>query len=380
MALCVQEAQEHLASLGLDGEVVVCDNGSEDGSAVAAAGAGAFVVNEAHRGYGAAVSSGINAAHGHFVVMADADGSYDLAALEPMLARLRDGADLVMGNRFRGHIAPGAMPWLNRHVGSPILSSLLNLFFGARVGDVHSGIRAFTRQTYERMALQTTGMEFASEMVARAARLGLRIEEVPVNYRPRTGRSKLRRYRDGWRHLRFLLMYSPTWLYLAPSALLGTLSLSVLAALAVSPIEFAGRTWDMHLAAVASLLTVLAIQVAWLGISARTLAVVHGFDPGDALLSGFYRRFKLEVALALAAVLVVAGGSIAAWVVWGWVAAGFPPLDGIRRLLLGSTLIIIGVQSAFNAFFLSLVGVETRAMGVDHRDPSRFSNGRAHVR
>jgi glycosyltransferase involved in cell wall biosynthesis len=264
----------------------------------------------------------IRAARGRYIVMLDADGSYDLDAVGPMLAALRAGADLVLGNRFRGRIAPGAMPWAHRHIGNPFLSALLNVFFGTRVGDVHCGMRAFTREAYRRLALKTTGMEFASEMVARAARIGLRIAEMPVDYHPRAGASKLRRYRDGWRHLRFLLMYSPTWLYMVPSVLLFTVAFTILLALAAAPIAFMGRLWDMHLAAIASLVSVLATQGAWLGISARTLAVVHGFDPRDEFISGFYRHFTSSAGWRWPARSCWAGArSAAGWCGAGWRAA-----------------------------------------------------------
>jgi hypothetical protein len=212
------------------------------------------------------------------------------------------------------------------------------------------------------MALRATGMEFASEMVARAGKIGLSITEVPVDYHPRLGASKLRTYRDGWRHLRFLLMYSPMGLYMVPSAILGTAGLGLLLLLALAPLEFLGRRWDVHLAAVASLLTVLASQLAWLGISARTLAVVHGFDPPDPFVTHFYRRFSLEYGLAFATALCLVGGLIGGLIIWRWTSQGFPPLDAIRPLLLAVTLIIVGVQSGFNAFFLSLLGIQVRAV------------------
>jgi glycosyltransferase involved in cell wall biosynthesis len=358
---CVTDARAQLARAGIAGEVIVCDNGSTDGSEASAARAGARVIHEPSRGYGSALRAGIRAAEGEYIVMLDADGSYDLSAIGAMVAALRSGADLVMGNRFRGQLAPGAMPWAHRYVGSPFLSWLLNLFFSTTVGDVHCGMRAFTRAAYHRLALKTTGMEFASEMVARAARIKLDIAEVPVDYHPRAGESKLRRYRDGWRHLRFLLMYSPTWLYMIPSLLMFLVGISLLSALALTPIEFLGRMWDMHLAAIASMLCVLATQAAWLGISARTVAVIHGFDPEDRFITGFYRRFTLERGLAVAMCFLLGGIAIGGYVVWKWATQGFPQLDQIRPLLLAVTLVIIGVQSSFNAFFLSLLGIETRA-------------------
>ncbi|MBI2756938.1 MAG: glycosyltransferase family 2 protein [Chloroflexi bacterium] len=359
---CVRDALAHLEPLDLDVEVVVCDNGSRDSSPDMAEAAGARVVHEPRRGYGSALASGIGAARGRYIVMADADGSYDLSTVSLMLGQLDAGADLVMGNRRRGSIARGAMPWLHRYVGSPLTSLMLRLFFGRNIGDPHCGLRAFTRDAYRRLALQTTGMEFASEMLARAARLNMTIAEIPVNYHPRSGVSKLRSYRDGWRHLRFLLMYSPTWLYMVPSAILAVVGLTLLTVLAMGTFELFGRQWDMHLSAIASMLTVLATQIAWLGISARTLAAVHGFDPPDPFLVGFYRHFNLEKGLLMALAVFATGGALTANVVWSWASSGFPSLDAIRPLLLAVTLIIVGVQCVFNAFFLSLLGVETRAV------------------
>jgi hypothetical protein len=353
---CVRDAARCLADAGLRGEVVVCNNASRDRSDVVATTAGGRVVFESLPGYGAALATGFAAARGRYLVMADADGSYDLTAVGPMLALLSNGYDLVVGNRFRGSMERGSMPWMHRYIGSPLLSLLLNLLFGTRVGDVQSGLRAFSREAYARMGLRTTGMEFASEMIVRAAGAGLRIGEVPANYRCRIGDSKLRRYRDGWRHLRFLLMYSPTWLYLLPSAVFGCLGLALLLVLAATRIQFLGRSWDMHLSAVASLVTVLSVQLAWLGISARTFAVIQGFVQQDRLITRFYERFTLEVGLGLSTLLVVGGAAAMFYVVAQWARQGFTDLDAIRPLLLGTTLVIVGVQSAFNAFFLSLLG------------------------
>jgi hypothetical protein len=350
---CIAEAQRQFRLAGIDGEVVVCDNGSDDGSDVEACRAGARVVHEPRKGYGSALSTGIRIASATYIVIVDADWSYDLSALPRIVSALDSGADLVMGNRFKGRIARGAMPWMHRCIGGPALSALLNLFFGTQVGDVNCGLRAFTREAYEILAPRATGMEFASEMVARAGRAGVHIAEVPVDYRNRLGRSKLRRYRDGWRHLRFLLMFSPTWLYLVPSGVLAACGLILLAALAISPLELLGRRWDMHLAATASLVTVLGTQLGWLGISARTVAILHGFGPQNAQLGP--TRLNLESGLALAGVFTLVGVVIASWVVLGWIIRGLPPLDEIRPLLLAITLIVVGVQGVFNAFFLSLL-------------------------
>jgi len=366
IASCVAEAVRQLHASGISGEVIVADNGSTDGSAELAQGAGARVVHEIHAGYGAAIVAGVSAARGQLIVVADADDSYDLAALAPMVQALEDGAELVLGNRFRGTIDPGAMPWGHRRIGNPMVSLLLRVLFGNDLSDAMCGLRAFSRDAYERMRLQTTGMEFASEMIARASRAKMRIAEVPVHYRMRVGRSKLRPYRDGWRHVRFLLMYSPTWLYLIPSGILTPLGLTLLVALASTPIEAFGRRWDMHLAAVASLLTLLGAQIAWLGISARTLAVLFGFTQDDPLIRGFYRRFRLETGLVAAAIVMALGLAISIAVFWSWASRGFPALDEIRPLLLSVTLVTLGAQTGFNVFFLSLLGVRTRR-SIDNR-------------
>ena len=363
---CVASARDVLHGSGLHGEVIVCDNGSTDNSDSIAQDAGAFVIRESRRGYGSAISRGVSAARGEYVFLLDADGSYDLSQIDAFLTHLEAGADLVMGNRFSGRISPGSMPWMHQFIGSPVLSAVLNLFFGTQVRDVHCGLRAFSRNAFDRMALRTTGMEFASEMVARAACLGLRIDEVSVDYHPRIWDSKLRRYHDGWRHLRFLLMYSPTWLFLLPSTLMMLFGLGLLTVLAFAPIEFAGRQWDMHFSAVASLVTLLGTQIAWLGISARTLAVRHGFTSDDPFISRMYAAFNLETGLVASLAIATLGFLIAAFVIAQWSGRGYPPLDMIRPLLLAVTLIVVGAQAIFNVFFLSLLGVETRAV-----DPTR---------
>jgi glycosyltransferase involved in cell wall biosynthesis len=357
---CVTEALEALATLGLTGEVVVADNGSTDGSARLALEAGARVVTEPQTGYGLAICSGVRASRGKFVIIADADGSYDLSAIGGIIERLEDGSEVVLGNRFKGEIERGAMPWAHRAIGTPLLSWLIKLFFRTNVGDAMCGLRGITREAFARLALRTTGMEFASEMIARAAREGLQVAEVPVRYRSRIGNSKLRRYRDGWRQVRFLLMYGPTWIYAIPSAILTATGLTLLVTLAVTPIAAFGRQWDMHLAAIASLLTVVGTQIAWLGICARTIAVLLHFTTNDTLITHFYRFFRLETGLLLAGLLLVAGGSIIGVVLWSWASRGFAPLDEIRPLLLAITLIILAFQTAFNVIFLSLLGVRTR--------------------
>ena len=220
VGVCVQKARRAIKQLGISGEVVVADNGSTDGSPSIAEREGARVVHQPIRGYGAAYLAGIAAARGKFIVIGDSDNTYDFGEIPRFLQPLRESADLVMGSRFKGEIKPGAMPWLHRYIGNPTLTGILNLLFRAGVSDAHCGMRAFTKDAYEKLGLQTTGMEFASEMVIKAAKVGLKITEVPITYYPRKGESKLHSFRDGWRHLRFMLMLSPTYLFLLPGALL----------------------------------------------------------------------------------------------------------------------------------------------------------------
>ena len=280
---CVKDADARLTRAGIAGEVIVCDNGSSDGSETAAARAGARVVHEPSRGYGSALRTGIRAAQGEYIVILDADGSYG-----PRSVRSNGGGAACGPARTWSWVTASKVtrrthaPWAHRYVGSPLLSGLLNLFFGTGVGDVHCGMRAFTRGAYHRLALKTTGMEFASEMVARAARIRLKIAEVPVDYHPRAGASKLRRYRDGWRHLRFLLMYSPTWLYMIPSAPVRT-RLRFADGTADVAAQFLAASGDMHLAAIASNTVSLATQCLAFGISARTFCCHPRLRPGGPL-------------------------------------------------------------------------------------------------
>ena len=313
----------------------MCDNGSKDGSEFVAARAGARVVHESERGYGSALEQAFAPRRASTSSCSTPTVATTWVPFAPMVAALRAGADLVMGNRFEGHLAPGAMPWLNRHVGSPLLSWLLNLFFGTSVGDVHCGMRAFTRDAYHRLALKTTGMEFASEMVARAARIKLHIAEVPVDYHPRAGESKLRRYRDGWRHLRFLLMYSPTWLYIIPSVLLFVLGFALLVALAFSPLNVprptvghAPGSGGQHV-----------VRPGRAGRMARHLGADGRGHPRLRPRRPVHQRFLPPVHAGARLGLVRSrswcsrSGAVG---VLGWAADGFPQLDEIRPLLLAS--------------------------------------------
>jgi hypothetical protein len=342
LGACIDRAREGLARLGRLGEVVVADNGSTDGSVEIALAHGARVVHVAQRGYGAAYRGGFAAARGRIIVMGDSDDTYDFSRLDALVARLESGADLVLGSRLRGTIEPGAMPWLHRYVGNPLLSATLNLFYRTRISDTHSGLRAFRREAYERLGLRTTGMEFASEMLIAAARARWSIAEIPIAYRPRAGESKLQTFRDGWRHLRLLLLYSPTHLFTVPGAAMLVAGLALLAILVGGPITVAGRPFDFHFVFVGSLLASLGAQVLLLGVFARS---------GDDLP----RWFTLERGLVAGLITLLAGFGINLGILVHWIWTGFGPLFAIRLAIVALTLMVVGAQALFSSFYLDLL-------------------------
>ncbi|HVO25469.1 MAG TPA: glycosyltransferase family 2 protein [Candidatus Margulisiibacteriota bacterium] len=359
---CVAKGLEALRRLAVRGEVVVVDNGSTDGSGEIAARAGARVVEEPRGGYGSALMRGIAAAGAPFIIMADADDSYDLTDLERFITALRAGADVVIGSRRRGTIEPGAMPTLHRWIGNPLFSALLSFLFRVNVSDSHCGMRAFTRQAYDRMQLQTTGMEFASEMVIKAALSDLQIVEIPITLRPdgRGRRAHLRPLRDGWRHLRFILLFSPTYLFLLPGCLLIVLGLLPLIALEGGPRRFAGLSFDVHYMVLGSLLTVLGFQILTMGVFAKVHSHAARLSAPDRLLTLLLRHFNLERGLLAGALLFVLGFGIDAAILMRWLASRMGSLDAVRPALQASTLMIIGAQTVFSSFFLSMLALPRR--------------------
>jgi glycosyltransferase involved in cell wall biosynthesis len=345
---------------GIAGEVIVVDNGSTDGSAEAAAAAGARVIHERRRGYGAAYMAGFRAAECDVIVMADADGSYDFAALPAMLERIRDGDDLVMGSRFKGRIEPGAMPWTHRHIGSPVLSGLLNMLYRTGVDDAHCGMRAFRRAILPELRLRMPGMEFASEMVVNAARAGVKIGEVPVDYRVRGGRSKLRTVPDGWRHLRFLMLYSPTHLFLWPGLALLLIGLVLLAALLPGPVIVLGRLFDIHVMVLGALLTLIGFQILAIGLYAKTLAVTLRLQPMDRTLTALRKIFSLERGLAFGASLFLIGFAVDFTIAAEWAASGFGPLNAVRPALFALVAMLLGLQTVFSSLFLFAIELQVR--------------------
>ena len=350
----VESAKLGLARSGHPGEVIVVDNGSTDASAAIAAEHGARVVREQLRGYGSAYLTGLASARGELVVMADADGTYPVSDLGRFVERLERGDDLVIGSRFDGQIHRGAMPWTNRYIGNPILTGMLNLLFGVKVSDAHCGMRAARLDALQRLDLHSTGMEFASEMVFKAYRRDLTVSEIPIEYFPRTGESKLRPSRDAWRHVRFMLLYSPSWLYLVPGGLLLLLGVSGMVVLASGPVDVLGRTWQIHtmLAFVAS--TLVGAQIVQLGVFARTYARVQ-IGERDPLLDRLGRPLRLEHGLAAGGGLVLLSLVGLAVVVGEWASHGFGPLGRPYETALLVTSFGLGLQVVFAAFFLTLL-------------------------
>jgi glycosyltransferase involved in cell wall biosynthesis len=351
-------ALEILAKHELHGEVVVVDNGSTDGSAELAEKAGARVIHEPRRGYGSAYLAGLDAARGERIVMADADLTYDFAEIPRFVKKLDEGAEMVIGNRM-AKIHPGAMPWLHRYVGNPVLTGILNLFFGAGVDDAHCGMRALRRDVLPRLDLRTTGMEFASEMVIRAAKEDLRIAQLPIEYHPREGESKLSTWRDGWRHLRFLLVHSPTYLFLVPGALLALLGIVVLLGVLARVPAF-GRQWDIHAMIGGSMLTIIGTQVLALGLCARAYGV-YVLGEHDAWFDRWRPRVRLEHGLLAGSATFIAGLALGGVIVGKWVKRGGGELSEARLGLLAATLVIVGIQVFFSSFLLSILGLRRRS-------------------
>ena len=354
---CVAWALTTLAEHRIAGEVVVADNDSDDGSAELAARAGARVVHERRRGYGNAYMAGFAAARGRHIVMADADLTYDFGEIPRFLSELEGGADLVMGDRMDG-IQKGAMPWLHRYIGNPVLSGTLNAFFRTGVRDAHCGMRGFRRDKLGVLDLRTTGMEFASEMVIRAAKAKLDIRQLPITYHPRGGESKLSSFRDGWRHLRFLLVHSPTHLFVIPGAALALVGVLV-ALVSLSRIEVFGREWQLHSMIAGSLLAIVGAQVLALGLCAHAYGS-YFMGEREPWFDRMRARYRLEHGLALGGITLFAGLVIAATIVITWIDRGFGALSEERLAVAAAALIIVGLQVVFSSFLLSILGLRRR--------------------
>ena len=362
LGVCIEKAMGFFARSGISGEVLIADNGSSDGSQDIALGLGARVIHVPEKGYGAALIAGIAAAQGRYVIMGDSDDSYDFSKLDPFLAKLRDGFDLVMGNRFKGGIAPGAMPPLHRYLGNPVLSTIGRVFFGGPIRDFHCGLRGFSRAAIMALDLRAPGMEFASEMVVKATMRGLRITEVPTTLSP-DGRSRpphLRSWRDGWRHLRFLLIFCPRWLFFYPGALLFALGAITMAVLLPGPVMLGLVTLDVHTLLYASGAVVMGFQAMQFWVFARLYGALTGLLPDPPGLTQTLSRFGLEAALVVAALLLLLGFGLGFFALAQWGAEDFGALSGgkVMRLAIASvTAMLLALQLAFGAFFLALLGM-----------------------
>jgi glycosyltransferase involved in cell wall biosynthesis len=359
IGICIEKAMQALEEIRVPGEVVVSDNGSTDRSVEIAESLGARVVHQPEKGYGSAYLKGIAEAQGRYIVTGDSDNTYNFSELERFVTPLCDGYDMVMGNRFKGEILPGAMPWHHQYIGNPILSGILNLFFRTGIGDAHCGIRSFTKDAFEHMHLQTTGMEFASEMVINASKAGLKIAEVPVTYYPRAegSEAKLRSFRDGWRHLRFMLLYSPDWLFIVPGGVLLGLGFLLLLVLVFGPLRIDSIFFDFHYMVLGSLLALLGVQVVSLGIYAKVYALSGHFIERNGLIEGLSKRFNLERGIVLGGMVFLLGLIINLGILYQWVGVGFGGQVRVREAILAMTLMVIGAQTVFASFFLSILGI-----------------------
>jgi hypothetical protein len=362
LATCIRKAQSFLTTSNIRGEVLIADNGSVDGSQEIAVSEGARLVEVPASGYGAALLGGITVARGRFIIVGDADDSYDFSALQPFVDKLRNGFDLVMGNRFRGGIAEGAMPMLHKYLGNPVLSFLGRLFFSIDISDFHCGLRGANTARIRALALRTTGMEFASEMVVRAALAGYRIAEVPTTLR-KDGRSRpphLRTWQDGWRHLRFLLMYSPRWLFLYPGIGLFGLGLAGVGLLLLGPVEIGDVSIDVHTFLVACICILLGLQSITFAAIARRYATSHGLIPPSPRYASILEALTLERLLIAALVVGVLGLIGVGWCLGVWVSGGFGPIRGVfvlRVLMLSLTAVAAAVQLVFSAFLVGIVAI-----------------------
>jgi len=365
LAACIRSAREAIIEHQLDAEIIVADNGSTDGSQAIARRLGANLVTVETKGYGSALRGGIAAARGRYIVMGDADASYDFGSIYPFLEKLRDGYDVVMGNRFTGSIEPGAMPWTNRWIGNPILSRLGRLFYGSRVGDFHCGLRAFRKDAYERMDLQTTGMEFASEMVVRASLAGLRVTELPIvlHRDGRSHRPHLRPWRDGWRHLRFMLLFSPRWLFLIPGVVLLAFGTALSARLILGPLYVGPLALDIHTLLVAGFLCLTGYQLVVFAVFTKIFAIREGFHRPHPRLTWLHRYVTLEVGVIAGLMMTIVGLAALTAAILIWQRARFGSLDPrvTMRVVIPSVVVMaLGIQTIFASFFLSILGMNVR--------------------
>ncbi len=355
ISLCLRKIKEVFAKENINGEIIVADNGSTDRSREICAEFGAGVFIEPVQGYGAAYLRGLKEAKGKYIIIADSDNTYDFGDIPKFLAALRAGNDFVIGSRFKGRISRGAMPWANRYIGNPILSGMTRMFFKTKLNDIHCGIRGFTADAYRKMNFQSMGMEFATEMVVSAMQNKLKIMELPTNYYARFGKSKLMPFSDAWRHIRFMLLYCPGWLYFVPGLIGLFIGLGMLILLLKGPVFFIGHYWDTHLAVIASTVSILAFQLINLGVFAHLYVVERGLLKPDKFIVFYKKYFNLERSVICGIALFFIGGLINFLIFLEWYSRGFGALYRIRESVFAMTLLIIGLQMVFSSFFIGLL-------------------------
>ncbi len=358
VAFCVKTAVRALKDNNIDGEVLVVDNGSSDGSAELAQASGARVILQELKGYGQAYKKGISQARGRFILIGDADGTYDFSDIMKFIEPLRQGYDFVNGNRMRGKIHKDAMSLLNRYFGNPFLSILLNLFFKSGLSDVYCGMKAFTMLAYDKIKPISTGMEFALELIINASRFRLRTKEVPIELFPRKGKSKLRPFRDAWRSIRFMLLFSPNYLFLLPGAVMFLTGLSGMVLLTRGPVKIMSHTFDFHAMLFSSYLALLGFQLVNLGFFAKSYSLSEGFEVKNSFFNKFYYIFNLEKGILLGLFLMSIGLLIVFFIIKKWFFLGAVAQE--RQELFSLTLIIVGVQIIFSSFLISLLGMKSR--------------------
>jgi glycosyltransferase involved in cell wall biosynthesis len=373
LGICIDKAIGAFEAAALSGEVVVADNGSTDGSIEIAESRGARVVRVAQRGYGAALQAGIAASRGQFVVMGDADDSYDFSEAHKFVLKWREGYDLVMGNRFRGGIRPGAMPWHHKYIGNPGLTALLNLLFRTGIGDSYCGMRGFSRALYDRLGVRSTGMEFAPELIIKAAQIGARITEISIVLWPdKRGRPPhLRSFRDGWRTLRFFLLYAPNWLFLLPGFLMSFVGLVLVFWLLPGPRHLTSRiVLDLHTMVFGVIFTLMGVQIMSIGFFAKVFSYAARFDRNPVSLKRLLRRVKLEHGLLAGIIMFAAGFIGSARITWRWAESDFGLLnDQLREVLFWAMWLFLGVQTIFSSFFLSMLGISRGTYIGDYDNP-----------
>ncbi len=368
LARCIEKARLGLQRAGVPGEILIADNGSTDGSQAIAEKAGARVVSVKAKGYGSALIGGVRAAAGDWILMGDADDSYDFSDIAGFVEKFQAGDELIMGCRLPvggGTIAPGAMPWKNRWIGNPVLSFIGRLFYKCPAHDFHAGMRGFTKAAFEKMDLQTTGMEFASEMVIKSTLKGLRISEVPITLH-KDGRSRpphLKPWRDGWRHLRFMLLFSPRWLFLVPGLVLSALGFISAAALSLHDIQLGGVILNVGTLMVACMTVIVGFQLVAFAFFTKVFAIAEGLLPDDPALARAFKRFTLEKGLVIGLLVLLGGLVLLARSVWIWQQAHYGMLpsmeENLRRLIPATTLVVLGIQTIFSSFFMSALGLKT---------------------